>query len=213
MSSKRVGFTAESVRRMPSEFDLEHADRVAALEQLVNRRVVPRQRAEIDLDALLGEQPLAFLQHRQRLEPEEVELHQPRGLDIFHVELGDRHVRARIAVERHQLVERPVADDHAGRVGRGVARKPLELHRKIEQAPDLAVALILGGELGNAVQRPLERPRVGRMIGDELGEAIDLAVAHLQHAAGVLEHGPRLQPPEGDDLRDLVAPVLAAGRR
>ena len=35
-------------------FQLEHADRVAALEQLVNRRIVPRQRAEIDLDALLA---------------------------------------------------------------------------------------------------------------------------------------------------------------
>ena len=41
-------------------FELEHADGVAALEQLVDRRVVPRQRVEIDLDALLGEQALAL---------------------------------------------------------------------------------------------------------------------------------------------------------
>ncbi len=38
------------------------------------------------------------------LRPEEVELHQAGALDIFHVELGDRHVRARIAIERHQVV-------------------------------------------------------------------------------------------------------------
>ena len=50
------------------------------------------------------------------------------------------------------------------------------------------------------------------MVGDQLGEPVDLAVAHLQHAAGVLEHRARLQPPEGDDLRDLVAAVFAAGR-
>ena len=89
----------------------------------------------------------AFLQHRQRLEAEEVELHQPRRLDIFHVELGDRHVRARIAVERDQLVERAVADDHAGGVGRGVARQAFQLHRQVEQALDVGVVLILGGEL------------------------------------------------------------------
>ena len=46
------------------------------------------------------------------------------------------------------------------------------------------------------------------MIGDELGQPVDMAVAHLQHAAGVLEHGARLQAPEGDDLRDPVAAVL-----
>ena len=60
-------------------------------------------------------------------------------LDIFHVELGDRHVRARIAVERHELGERPVADDDAGGVGRGVARQALELHRQVEQAAHLVV--------------------------------------------------------------------------
>src|SRR3954447_14527521 len=36
-----------------------------------------------------------------------------------------------------------------------------------------------------------------------------MAVTHLEHSAGVLEHRPRLQSPEGDDLRDLVAAVLA----
>ena len=118
-------------------FQLEHADRVAALEQLIDRRVVPGQRAEIDLDALLGEQSLAFLQHRKRLQAQEVELHQARRLDIFHVELGDRHVRARVAVKRNQLVERTVADHDARGVGRGVARQSFELHRQIEQAPDV----------------------------------------------------------------------------
>ena len=85
-------------------FELENTDCVAALEQLVDRRVVPRQRVKIDFDALLSEQPLGFLENGQRLQTEEVKLHQSRCLDIFHVELGDRHVRARISVERHELV-------------------------------------------------------------------------------------------------------------
>src|SRR3546814_16356113 len=42
----------------------------------------------------------------------------------------------------------------------------------------------------------------------QLGEPINLAVAHLEHAAGILEHRARLQFSEGDDLRDLIAAVF-----
>ena len=64
-------------------------------------------------------------EHGQRLQAEEVEFHQARRLDPFHVELGRRHVGFGIAIERHQLVERPVADDDAGGMGRGVSSKVL----------------------------------------------------------------------------------------
>ena len=46
------------------------------------------------------------------------------------------------------------------------------------------------------------------MVGDELGEPVDMAVTHLQHAPRVLEHGARLEAPEGDDLRHPVAAVF-----
>ena len=45
-------------------FQLEHANRIAALKQLINGRIVPRERAEIDFDALLGKQPLTLLEDR-----------------------------------------------------------------------------------------------------------------------------------------------------
>ena len=123
---------------------------------------------EIDRDALQREQALGFLEHRQGLQPEEVELHQPRRLDIFHVELGDRHVRARIAVERDELVERrsPITTPAAWvEAWRG---KPLELHRQVEQAADAGVILIFGGELGNAVERARQVPRLGGWLGISL---------------------------------------------
>src|SRR3954447_13154707 len=63
-------------------FELEHADGISPLKQLINCRVVPRQRAKIDLNTLLPEQTLAFLEHGQSLETEKVELHQSRGFDI-----------------------------------------------------------------------------------------------------------------------------------
>src|SRR4051812_45006360 len=46
------------------------------------------------------------------------------------------------------------------------------------------------------------------MAGYELGEPVDVAVAHLEHSTGVLEHRPRLQASEGDDLCNLVSTVL-----
>src|SRR3546814_3756906 len=43
---------------------------------------------------------------------------------------------------------------------------------------------------------------------DLLGQAVDLAIAHLQHPARVLQHGPRLQLSEGDDLRHMVRAIF-----
>ena len=48
-----------------------------------------------------------------------------------------------IAVERHQLVQRPVADHHAGGVGRGVAVEAFELQREVDQPLDLLVRVVL----------------------------------------------------------------------
>ena len=106
-------------------FQLEHADRFGARQQVVGLRVVERDVGEIDVDAAPLHQRDRGLQHGQRLQAEEVEFHQPRLLHPFHVELGHRHVGFRIAVERHQFGQRPVADDDAGGMGRGVAGQAL----------------------------------------------------------------------------------------
>ena len=89
-------------------FQLEDAHRLGAGEQRVGLLVVERDRRQIDVDAALLHERDGGLQHRERLEAEKVELHQPRLLDPLHVELGDRHQRFRIAVERDHLVERAV---------------------------------------------------------------------------------------------------------
>src|SRR3546814_19739218 len=90
----------------PFGFELEHADRVAALEPFVYARVVPRERVEIAVDPAQREQSPRFLEHRKRLEAEEVEFDQLRGLDALHIELRHRHVRARVAIERENTEER-----------------------------------------------------------------------------------------------------------
>ena len=59
---------------------------------------------------------------------------------------------------------------------------------------------VLGERL---VQRHVERRR------DLLGDPIDVGIRHVERAPDVPHHGLRLHRPEGDDLRDVLAAVLA----
>ena len=188
-------------------FQLEDAHRLGARQHGVGFFVVERDRRKIDLDPALAQQRHRRLQHRQRLEAEKVELHQARLLDPFHVELGHRHVRFRIAVERHHLGQRPLADDDAGGVGRGVAVQPFELLRDVEGARDHRIAVARRLQARLVLDRAAERDGIERVLRHELAEFVDLAVRHLQHAADVAQHAARLQGAEGDDLRHPVAAV------
>ena len=89
-----------------------------------------------------------------------------------------------------------------------MAVEALELLGDVEQAVDQRVGVALGLEARLVGDRLFEGHRVGRVLRHHLGEAIDLAVGHLQHAADVAEHGAGLQRAEGDDLRDLVGAVF-----
>ena len=186
---------------------LEHRDRVGGGVDLVGLRVVERDRPDVEADAARLQEVDGVLDHRQRLQAEKVELHQPRFLDPLHVELGRRHVRARVAVERHQLVERPVADDDASGVGRGVAQQALDGAGDLEQPGDLRLAAGLLAQPRLVGERLLDRDGLHAFDRDQLGEPVDLAVGHLQHAADVADRGLGQERAEGDDLRDAVAAV------
>ena len=108
------------------------------------------------------------IEHGERLQAEKVELHQARGLDPFHVELGHRHQRFRIAIERHQFAQRPVADDDAGGMGRGVAVQPFEFLGDVEGARHHRLAIALGLQPRLVVDGALERHRIGRVCGTSL---------------------------------------------
>ena len=165
---------------------------------------------QIDLDAAPALDQLdRLLQHGERLEAEEVELHEARRLDQLPVELGDGRIRLRIARQRHQLDQRPVADDHAGGVRRGVAVEAFELLGDLDQARHQRIGVDLLLQLRLAVDGLRQRHRIGRIVRHQLAQPVDLTVRHLQHAADVAQHGARLQLAVGDDLRDAVVPVLA----
>ena len=191
-------------------FHLEHAHRLAAPEHVVGALVVERDLVDLDVDAALREQVHRGGQRRQRLQAEEVELHEARRLDPFHVELGGGHVGARIAIERHELFERAVADDDAGRVRGGVGVEPFELLGDVDERLDLLVAVARLAQTRLAVHGLRQRDGRGGVLRHELGELVDLAQRHLQHAADVAHDAAREERAEGDDLRDAVGAVALA---
>ncbi len=193
-----------------ARFQLEDADRLGAAEQLEGRLVVERQLRQPQGRALLVHEALGELQHGQRGQAQEVELDQPRLLDVLHVELGDRHVGARVAVQRHQLVERPVADHDAGGMGRGVARQALELLGDVDHALDLLVLARRLDQPRLEQHRLLQGRRIGRVERHQLRDPVDLAIGQAERPADVAQHGARLQLAEGDDAGDPIGAVLVA---
>ena len=70
---------------------------------------------------------------------------------------------------------------------------------------------ILGSFVGcsqrrRVFERLLDGDADGR--GNQLGDAVDFAVGHIQRAADVLDRRLRRHGVEGDDLRDLVVAIL-----
>ena len=192
---------------MPLTFQLEDAHRFGAGKLRIGLVIVERDRRQIDLDTAPVQEIHRGFEHSEGLEAEKIELHQARRFDPFHVELGDRHQRFRIAIERRELDERPLADHDPGRMRRSMPVQPFELLRDIEGAPYHRIAVALGLQPRLVVDGAAERHRIERVLRHELAELVDLAVRHLQHTADVAQHSARLQGAEGDDLGDPVVPI------
>jgi hypothetical protein len=188
-------------------FELEHPDGLARAHQLVAGLVVERQGGDVDGRAALLHVLQGAVDDRQGLQAEEVELHQAGALHPLHVELGGGQLRARVAVERGELGQRPVADHHARRVGRGVAVEALELQGDVQQPRHPLVAVALGLQAGLDLDGLGERHRIGGVGRHHLGEPVHLAERKLKDPADVSQNRARLQGAEGDDLGDPVAAV------
>ena len=144
----------------------------------------------------------------QCLQPEKVELHQPGLFDPLHVELGRGHVGPRILIKRHQPIQGAIPDDHAGRMGRGVAQQPLDLHAVLQQAVH---HLLIAGLLAQAIllrEGLFDAHGFHAIDGNHLGQAVDLSVGHLQDAPNVAHCRLGQKRAEGDDLPNLVAAIF-----
>ncbi len=191
-------------------FHLEHPDRLAPSHHRVSLGVVERDLAEVDLDTPSRDKIDSFLKRGQGLQTEKVELDQARRLDPFHVELGRRHGRLRVPVERHEFDQRPVADHDAGGVGRSVGIEAFEL---LGDGEHVRHALVLRRRLlkaGLVRNRLLEGNRMGRVLRHELGEPVDLPERHLEHPSDVAQHAASEERAECDDLSHAVGAVAVA---
>ena len=187
--------------------ELEDAERLALAEQVERLRVGERQVLHHDARAR-GRRDLleGVVDERQRAQAQEVHLEQADPLDLLHAPLGRDFVAAPL-VERRELGDRPRRDHDAGGVHRRVARHALEALRDAEQLGDARVVLLHLAEHGVLLERLVQRHV--EHGGDLLRDPVHVRVGHVHHAADVAHHGLRLHGAEGDDLRDVLAPVLA----
>jgi len=84
-------------------FQLEHANGLTRSQKLIGQRIIDRDLFDLHFNAALLDMRNRRINHRQRFKAKEVKLHQTGSFHPFHVELGNRHIRARVSVERHQL--------------------------------------------------------------------------------------------------------------
>ena len=119
-------------------FHLKHRDSLGAGVKLVTLLIIQRDRADIidrasgwliQFRAVRRDMQLAtarcnllhrVLNDREGFQTQKVELHQTRLFDPFHIELGCRHVRARVLIKRNKRVQRTVADHNTRRMGGSV---------------------------------------------------------------------------------------------
>ena len=142
----------------------------------------------------------------KRAQSEEVELHQAGGLDVVLVELRDHAAALVIGVQRREFRQLRGRDHHAAGVHAGVAREPFERLRQVDEVLDLLVFLVEPLELGLLLQRVIQRD--AEFEGNQLGDLVDVAITHAEHAAHVAHHRLRSHGAVGDDLRHAFAAIF-----
>ena len=212
---------AQQVAHRPA-VELEHAEGVAAGQQLVGRRVVQRDRLDlqprlaVELDVLQR-----VVDDREVAQAEEVHLEQPERLAGAHVELRDDRAVGLAALDRDDVDQRLRRHDHAGRVHAPLPLEALQPARGVDDLLDLGVGLVerahlggLGVALVGRVEDAGERDVLAHHRGRHgLGDAVGHRVAGLteQHPGRVLDRRLGLDRGVGDDLGDPVLAVLLGG--
>ncbi len=163
--------------------ELEHAQCVAAAQQLVGRFVVQRQRLQVDVDSPVGFHVVdRVADDRQVAQPEEVHLQQADLLAPLVIPARDHRAVLGALPQRDHVDQRFGAHDHGTGVHSGVADQPLQAQRGVVDGPHLGVgvdqAADLGGLLvpvmarvGDARQRDVlghdrRRQRLRDLVGD-----------------------------------------------
>ncbi len=192
----------------PARLKLKNPRRQRRVKYLLEcLRIVERNHLDVQLlPARLLDQLHAIVDHRQRREAQEVHLQQAHLFDGLHVIGGHDFVVLR-PVQRHKLRQRTRRNHHRRCMHPGPAHQPFQLLRRIDQLADLLVVVIGLAQIGQLFERLVDRHPHRRR--HQLGDAVYIAVGHIHRASAVLDRGLRRHGVEGDDLRHLLASVLA----
>jgi hypothetical protein len=203
-------------------FQLEHRDGLALAHQLVGRPVVQRDAFEREVAPVLvarADEVLGHLEDGQRGQAQEVELHQAAASTSSLSNWLTALSLPGCMYSGQKSVILPGRDQHAAGVHADVAHHALDALGQREQLGDLFLVLLALLDLGRflaCVDHAVSGLSPGRASvdglagrrGHQLGDAVDMAVAHAQHAADVAQRGLGGHRAEGRDLADRVAAVL-----
>ena len=117
-----------------------------------------------------ADEPDGLVDHVEVAEPEEVHLQQAERLDVPHPELRDRLLALALALERHDVGQRPVGDDDAGGVDRVLADEALERLREVDDLAHLRIAVVGRLQLGARLQAVVEVDLDA--LGDQLRDLV-----------------------------------------
>jgi len=113
-----------------------------------------------------------------------------------------------VLLERQQIDQRLIADDHPGGVHRGVSREVFEHEGGIDEFASGFFSIVSLLEIRRLLQRLVERHL--QIEGDHLGQPVAFAVAQAHDTANVAHYGLRAHRAEGDDLGDGIASIFFA---
>ena len=188
-------------------FELEHAHRLAAVEDLEGPVVVERDLLDFEIRLALADVADGFLDDGEVFQPEEVHLQQAHLGDRAHVILGD-HLALVATGQRDVFVERAVADDDAGGVDADVAVDAFQLERVV---PQLAIG---GGGFDKFAQFRLGIPLALESDAgfrlDHLGDAVGVAIGNAHHAGDIADDAFRAERAVGDDVGDAAVAVFVS---
>ena len=186
-------------------FELEHAVRLALGDHIVHGLIVQRDILGLHIHARVAHEVERVADDGQRAQTEEIHLEQAELLDGAHRELGGDDLV--VALERHIIGDGLVGDEHARRMGGGMAGKTLERAAGVDQPLDARILLIVLFQLRRDFQRA--RQRHVQLKGNRLGDRVHLGIRIAQHAADVAHDGAGAHRSEGDDLADMIRAVAA----
>ena len=167
----------------PAGFQLEHAERFRAVQQVVSFFVVERQVVNRHFNAVRALDHFAGVaDDGQSFQPEKIHLQQAEVADGIHRVLRDERA-AFVLLERQQIHERLVADDDAGGVNAGVARDVFEDERGVNQFARDVFVLVSLFEFGRLLERFFERHL--QIERNHFRQPVAFAVAQTHHAANV----------------------------